>query len=67
MGGTQRLVKLVGPAKAKELIFTGKMISAQEAYEIGLVNRVVSLGDEDQLPPEVEDKSDPKKEKERGS
>lgn len=66
-GGTQRLVKLVGPAKAKELIFTGKMISAQEAYEIGLVNRVISLGDEDQLPPEVEDKSDPKKEKERAA
>ena len=65
-GGTQRLVKLVGPAKAKELIFTGKMISAQEAYEIGLINKVVSLGDEDQLPSELVDvKSDPKKEKER--
>jgi len=40
-GGTQRAAKLCGLAKAKELIFTGKMISAQEAYEIGLINKVV--------------------------
>lgn len=40
-GGTQRTAKLVGMAKAKELIFTGKTITAQEAYEMGLVNKVV--------------------------
>ncbi len=44
-GGTQRLVRIVGPAKAKELVFTGKMISAEEAFQIGLVNTVVSLDD----------------------
>jgi 3-hydroxypropionyl-coenzyme A dehydratase len=66
-GGTQRLVRVVGPAKAKELIFTGKMISAQEAHEIGLVNSVVSLDKDDEMPPEVDDKSDPKKEKERAA
>jgi enoyl-CoA hydratase len=39
-GGTQRLPRLIGKGKAKELILTGKMISAQEAYQMGIVNRV---------------------------
>jgi len=42
-GGTQRLMRIVGVAKAKELVYTGKMIKATEAKEIGLVNNVVPL------------------------
>jgi 3-hydroxypropionyl-coenzyme A dehydratase len=52
-GGTQRLVRIVGPAKAKELVFTGKMITAEEAAQIGLVNRVVSLEAEEPLQSEA--------------
>ena len=40
-GGTQRLPRLVGPAKALEMNTTGEAISAEDAYEHGLVNRVV--------------------------
>jgi 3-hydroxypropionyl-coenzyme A dehydratase len=61
-GGTQRLLRIIGPAKAKELIFTGKMINAEEAYGIGLVNEIINLTQEEL--PEAPPKEDEVKRKE---
>lgn len=44
-GGTQRLPRLVGKGRALQIILSGEMISAQEAYRIGLVNEVVPAGE----------------------
>ena len=49
-GGTQRLPRLIGKNRAKEMIFTGKMISSAEAQAMGLVNKVCA---QDQLMTEV--------------
>lgn len=45
-GGTQRLIQYIGKSKAVELIMTGDMIGAEEAYRLGLVNYVVAPGEE---------------------
>jgi enoyl-CoA hydratase len=44
-GGTQRLPRLIGPAKAKDLVFSGRMVGAAEALAIGLVDQVVPDSD----------------------
>lgn len=43
-GGTQRLARLVGPAKAKDLVYSGRFVPAQEALAIGLVDELVEPG-----------------------
>ena len=45
LGGTQRLPRLIGPARAKDLVFSGRHVGAQEALQLGIADRVVPDGD----------------------
>ena len=56
VGGTQRLPRLVGVKKAKELIYTGDLIDSSEALRLGLVNRVVPLNNLSRVVEELVDK-----------
>jgi 3-hydroxypropionyl-coenzyme A dehydratase len=69
-GGTQRLLRIVGPSKTKELIYTGKMITAEEAEGVGLVNRVISLRAEENvitIPSSTSSEEERPQEKQRGN
>lgn len=44
-GGTQRLARLIGPGRAKEMILLGEIVAADRAYELGVVERLVGSGD----------------------
>jgi 3-hydroxypropionyl-coenzyme A dehydratase len=69
-GGTQRLLRIVGPSKTKELIYTGKMITAEEAEGVGLVNRVISLSAEENvitIPSSTSSEEERPQEKQRGN
>lgn len=55
-GGTQRLPRLVGIGKAKELIFSGEVVGAEEAYRIGLVEKLAEEGESVQVAKQLAEK-----------